>query len=954
MGIAVKRPSLVDGSSPSFAAVPACHVRSDAGTIWPKAKRSTADGLLITLHNDLKPLHGQSAGRIVSITFSRTGDALATLDEHGQVLAFHLHNNRFSTVRRTGPRVTAVTFSSLQRAELFIARADGTVECIDTASKAVVGSLKGHLHAARSLACHPTAAMLLSWSSDAVILWDTADFSRMRAMPTPRARSLQHAVFLPSGDGLLTCAEHTLTLWRIRSFEAGATLRLPTMDGGSPLKLRTAVVSADSSVAVGAGVGGWLAVWALRAATLAKMILLPAAAAAVSELAALPADDGRSMPYALTCSDGAVRIVDLSEPALTHVIRPPAPPGKLLHVAVDPSLKHLAAVGADGSVLVYDLTIIAKGQAGGRQPLRSVTAGPLFDAAADAGADAPADGRDTGGGRRMLGAPVKPSAAPPKLPVEWDRHDVERSGAATAAELPFAKLCGVPGGSALLDPRQLTAMLRTCWAFPRRQRLYAWRFALKLPHNERAHRALLDKGPHPECERLTASLPLADRRSLARLERLLSCLAHWCPLFGQVAGLAPTVYPFACAFEGDDLAAFEATATVLANWGQGLYEFHPNPPVEVLRDADALLATYAPTLHAHLAAIDCGGDVWGWPLLGSLFARVLSRDDWMVLWDHLVCMEPVFFLFVLVAFIQLHATLLLDALSPTTVAALLLRPCTLQMRVWLAAAYELHDRTPPEAMPRWRPFAPLKPGEVYGPGLKFPTAIINHGAAQVEAIRKAELELARQRALVVASDEKSAVEAQRLSKWHEREAMLAQAEAASRKELGERRSQLEQQAAETALALKEQRLKSIDARNEMLARAQAGREREHEETLAALREQLQSTEAAASAQLAARAEEYRLLGEEAAGHTTLLAAQRAAQANAALKVGARARQRALAHARTHRWGGASTPPPCPHARRLTRAHAPAPRPHTALGRVSPGDRGGCGEPCQRHRGARGV
>ena len=50
-----------------------------------------------------------------------------------------------------------------------------------------------------------------------------------------------------------------------------------------------------------------------------------------------------------------------------------------------------------------------------------------------------------------------------------------------AAELPLARLCGLVDSSPLLDPRRLSAILRTCGAFPSNQRLYAWRFALQ-PH----------------------------------------------------------------------------------------------------------------------------------------------------------------------------------------------------------------------------------------------------------------------------------------------------------------------------------------------------------------------------------------------------------------------------------------------------------------------------------------
>jgi hypothetical protein len=162
------------------------------------------------------------------------------------------------------------------------------------------------------------------------------------------------------------------------------------------------------------------------------------------------------------------------------------------------------------------------------------------------------------------------------------------------ASLPLASTGGLGPASPLLHPGHLQAMLRTCWAFPSAHRLYAWRFALQLPRNERAHRALLAKGEHPECAALMRALPVADRRTGQRLERLLSCLAHWCPLLGQLRELPTTLFPLMDAFGGDDLGAFEACATVLLNWGQSFYEFYPHPPVVILGQAEELLQAHMP------------------------------------------------------------------------------------------------------------------------------------------------------------------------------------------------------------------------------------------------------------------------------------------------------------------------------------------------------------------------
>ena len=154
------------------------------------------------------------------------------------------------------------------------------------------------------------------------------------------------------------------------------------------------------------------------------------------------------------------------------------------------------------------------------------------------------------------------------------RTDVYTADGLAATDLPLARLCSMGPGSALLSPSALSAIVRECGAFPRKQRLCAWRLALQLPGmsartppSSRAART-----PDAACARLGTSMPLSDRCALARLERLLLCLAHWCPLFSMVSELPPAAFPWVVCFGADDLAAFEAAATVLVNWGQSRNE----------------------------------------------------------------------------------------------------------------------------------------------------------------------------------------------------------------------------------------------------------------------------------------------------------------------------------------------------------------------------------------------
>ena len=73
--------------------------------------------------------------------------SLVTLDSNGQLVSLNLHNNRYTALRRKGIRAIAIAFSPLRRSELFVSLADGDIECIDIATKATVGTLRGHLHA---------------------------------------------------------------------------------------------------------------------------------------------------------------------------------------------------------------------------------------------------------------------------------------------------------------------------------------------------------------------------------------------------------------------------------------------------------------------------------------------------------------------------------------------------------------------------------------------------------------------------------------------------------------------------------------------------------------------------------------------------------------------------------------------------------------------------------------
>lgn len=56
---------------------------------------------------------------------------------------------------------------------------------------------------------------------------------------------------------------------------------------------------------------------------------------------------------------------------------------------------------------------------------------------------------------------------------------------------------------------------------------------LQLPHNGLAYQALVNKGLHSCAKEIQAKLGDLGRPLVTRLAQLVSCLAHWCPVFGE-------------------------------------------------------------------------------------------------------------------------------------------------------------------------------------------------------------------------------------------------------------------------------------------------------------------------------------------------------------------------------------------------------------------------------------
>ena len=146
---------------------------------------------------------------------------------------------------------------------------------------------------------------------------------------------------------------------------------------------------------------------------------------------------------------------------------------------------------------------------------------------------------------------------------------------------------------------KLIKILKCYNEYPERYRIFIWKTLLRLPENYEAYATLVDKGTHPAYLNIYKKYPLKSAKCVRLLERTLSCLAHWSPLFADCDYLPLIIFPFVKLLQYNQVICFEIVTTLIINWCQHWFEFFPNPPLNILNIIENLLAYHDKSLLDH-------------------------------------------------------------------------------------------------------------------------------------------------------------------------------------------------------------------------------------------------------------------------------------------------------------------------------------------------------------------
>lgn len=104
-------------------------------------------------------------------------------------------------------------------------------------------------------------------------------------------------------------------------------------------------------------------------------------------------------------------------------------------------------------------------------------------------------------------------------------------------------------------------------------------------------------------------------------------------------------------FQRDPLLAFEASLSILLNYCQKWFEYHPFPPLNILGIIENILLEADPVLLNTFCEHGVTSTEYAWPLLQTAMSEILSEDEWLILWDHLISFQkPSLLLFCIIAY----------------------------------------------------------------------------------------------------------------------------------------------------------------------------------------------------------------------------------------------------------------------------------------------------------------
>ncbi|XP_013200834.1 TBC1 domain family member 31 [Amyelois transitella] len=565
-----------------------------------KLKSKPKDGVILQLHHTVRGSKGENHRiRFSSGTFNDVHEKLACADNLGNIFILDFADLKFWKLNSIGA-CTAIHFVPNKEDCLIVANAEKYhIVFIDIETGKITLTLEGHTAPIKHISfSNNKANNLLTASPVEAILWELRNYSKYFTLNTYLGAQIQQILFTPGGDYLVACFQNdTIQIWKNETMKSVKQI-IP-----SDLKhMKNIAFTMNGRAMAMAGLAPTLILFSMDTWKALKSIdLSKYGINGAQQIAFIPQvfDGGANKILAILSSDCTLRLLDVENLVVVHTINPSS--SAIKRFVVSPTGKYFLCILQLGEVNVYNSSYVMEMAHCSTTEIK----------------------KDS------------PSTSVQKYVLEEDtpsKDEVEHK----------MRVC--------MDSARLRRILMQYGEYPEKFRSVIWKSLLNTPRNKHAYASLIDKGIHPAFKDIERQFTIHSSATLKNLKRLLSCLAHWCPLFGVMKFLPGFVFPFVKVIQKDPLLLFECVATVLINYCQLWFEYAPFPPISILAMVENILGEHDPQLLNHFCEFGVTSQVYALKILETAFSEVLTCSEWLILWDHILSNEPAFILMAVVAY----------------------------------------------------------------------------------------------------------------------------------------------------------------------------------------------------------------------------------------------------------------------------------------------------------------
>ncbi|KAL4480315.1 hypothetical protein ABPG74_020831 [Tetrahymena malaccensis] len=594
----------------------------------------------------------KSNGKIKKVVSDADNQYTAAIDDSGNITVIVHKLNRFVSIKPSSPATQAVF---IRNGNLLVAQQNGHISQYLASNGKLTSVIKHHNSKLLALEYNPVTKQILTIASDQCTLWDALSFTKIKTL-FAKASYFASGSLTPNGQSLITSFQDgNVYVWNLNNFEVTAKSEVE-----ENMKNQKMCVSSDSSRFVIGGSSAYLYYCDVSHSPLCiSSFALPSGSTSVKKIKFTHGN------YLGIITDNQVfYAIDSSTNQIALEFRLPKNKG-ITDFDINPNNLEILIVSGSGEIFKYDLQKLFIMEMNQQQRLleRGIESSLVYNVLKPGNQnhslkfESHLDYISHGKENVIINGESK---------LVNDPDDLMKAN--TQRETNIIQLCTFPKHtlekmfkSALINVDSLPNMsvhklrqfLQKHKIYPDKHRALIYKQLLDLPLNVDNFATLVQKGLYPSFKDLYRKYPISDSKLYQKMQTILSCLAHFCDLFGESDQFIQIAFPFVKLFGQEELLAFEIVLCFAHQILQNYFVDFPHPPLDLLQNIDEIIKYNDPILHQHLKQHNFKFVDYIWPFLSGFFTSALDKESWLQLIDYLITYNdtPELFMFITAAFI---------------------------------------------------------------------------------------------------------------------------------------------------------------------------------------------------------------------------------------------------------------------------------------------------------------